>query len=350
MTTFRLGLSRTLGLNPRRRAAPGGGSGPPGDTEAPSVPQNLSATAVSSSQIDLTWDVSTDNVAVTGYKIYRDNVLVDTSPTNAYSDTGLAPGTTYEYEVSAFDAASNESARSAPDSATTQQAIVTAGLVAEWRFDDGSGQQITDYSGNDHHATLGTSSGSESSDPTWQASPAALSFDGGDQALTASFAGPTQFEVDMLIYGDSSCQDFGMVFVPHASSGYDANATTQIFKNGSNATLTYRVKGNTPGENGSVALFNNAWHIVQAWSDGTNIVAAVDGVQDVALTALGTPLTASTDIVGIGARGNASGPSLGMTGKLAYLVYYSRALSAGERAQNYSALAAVASERGITLP
>ena len=125
--------------------------------------------------------------------------------------------------------------------------IVQDGLVAEWRFDDGAGQQITDYSGNGHHATLGTSSGSESSDPTWQASPAALSFDGGDQALTASIVGPTEFEVDMLIYGDSSCQDFGMILVPHADAGFDSQATTQIFKNGSNATLTYRVKGNTPG-------------------------------------------------------------------------------------------------------
>jgi chitodextrinase len=120
MTTFRLrGVSRALGLCPSRRASPGAGSGPPGDGEAPSVPQNLVATPVSEDQIDLTWDASTDNVGVTGYNIYRDDLLVDTSPTNAYSDTGLASETEYEYEVSAFDAAANESARSAPDSATT---------------------------------------------------------------------------------------------------------------------------------------------------------------------------------------------------------------------------------------
>ena len=64
---------------------------------------------MSDDQIDLTWDASTDNVGVTGYNIYRDNLLVDTSPTNAYSDTGLASETEYEYEVSAFDAAANES-------------------------------------------------------------------------------------------------------------------------------------------------------------------------------------------------------------------------------------------------
>ena len=88
-----------LGISPRRRAAPDAGSGPPGDTEAPSVPENLVATAVSSSEIGLTWDASTDNVGVTGYNIYRDNVLIDTSASNSYSDTGLSPGT-YSYEVS----------------------------------------------------------------------------------------------------------------------------------------------------------------------------------------------------------------------------------------------------------
>ena len=113
MSILRLGShSRGLGLSPRRpRSA---SAGPPGDTAAPSVPQSLSAMAVSDDQIDLTWDASTDNVGVTGYNIYRDNLLIDTSPTNAYSDTGLVSATEYEYEVSAFDAAANESARSDP--------------------------------------------------------------------------------------------------------------------------------------------------------------------------------------------------------------------------------------------
>jgi chitodextrinase len=100
-----------------------------GDTDPPSVPQNLVATGVSDDRIDLAWDASTDNVGVAGYNIYRDDVLVDTSPTNAYSDIGLAIETEYEYEVSAFDAAANESARSAPDSATTAVARLSPEFV-----------------------------------------------------------------------------------------------------------------------------------------------------------------------------------------------------------------------------
>jgi hypothetical protein len=117
-----------LGLSSRR--ARRASAGPGEDTQAPSIPQNLNATAVSDDQIDLTWDASTDNVAVTGYNIYRDDVLIDTSPTNAYSDTSLAIETAYLYEVSAFDAAANESGRSDPAGATTAVARLSPEFVA----------------------------------------------------------------------------------------------------------------------------------------------------------------------------------------------------------------------------
>ena len=80
------------------------------DTTPPSTPAGLTATAVSSSQINLSWTASTDNVGVTGYKIFRDGVQVGTSATNSFSNTGLAASTVYSYTVSANDAAGNNSA------------------------------------------------------------------------------------------------------------------------------------------------------------------------------------------------------------------------------------------------
>ena len=41
------------------------------DTQSPSAPGTLSATALSSGRIDLAWIAATDNVAVTGYQIER---------------------------------------------------------------------------------------------------------------------------------------------------------------------------------------------------------------------------------------------------------------------------------------
>lgn len=89
------------------------------DTTAPSAPTSLSATAVSTSQINLTWTASTDDVAVSSYKIYRDTVFIGSSGTTSYSDTGLTANTTYAYTVRAVDSSSNESLHSATSSATT---------------------------------------------------------------------------------------------------------------------------------------------------------------------------------------------------------------------------------------
>jgi len=93
-----------------------------GDCDSgPSVPFNVSAVTISPTQINLSWGASFDNVAVTGYKIYKDNIFVTdvaASP-QAYSSTGLTLNTTYAYKVRAFDGCGNISAFSTASSATT---------------------------------------------------------------------------------------------------------------------------------------------------------------------------------------------------------------------------------------
>jgi len=95
----------------------------PPDTAAPSTPTGLSASAVSSSQINLSWSASTDNVGVTGYRVYRAGTLLATlGAVTSYQNTGLSASTSYSYTVQALDAAGNASAQSASASATTQAA------------------------------------------------------------------------------------------------------------------------------------------------------------------------------------------------------------------------------------
>jgi glucose/arabinose dehydrogenase len=91
----------------------------PPDTQAPSTPTNLSASAISSSQVDLSWTASTDDRGVAGYRIYRDETQVGTSATASFRDGGLAPSTTYSYRVAAVDTAGNLSPRSTAVTATT---------------------------------------------------------------------------------------------------------------------------------------------------------------------------------------------------------------------------------------
>jgi len=97
------------------------------DTSAPSVPTGLSATAISTSQINLAWNASTDNVGVSGYQVFRDNIQIATSSATSYSDTGLSAATAYAYNVTAFDVALNTSARSATSTATTSSNPPPAG-------------------------------------------------------------------------------------------------------------------------------------------------------------------------------------------------------------------------------
>lgn len=92
------------------------------DTQAPTTPTNLTATAVSSSQINLSWSASTDNVGVAGYRIYRNGgttpIATVTSGTT-YQNTGLTFAKSYTYTVAAYDAAGNISAKSSAATATT---------------------------------------------------------------------------------------------------------------------------------------------------------------------------------------------------------------------------------------
>jgi glucose/arabinose dehydrogenase/PKD repeat protein len=89
------------------------------DTNAPTIPTSLAAQVVSSTQINLTWNASTDNVGVSGYRIYRGGALINTVTASPVQDSGLAAGTTYSYTVSAVDAVGNESAQSPAVQAST---------------------------------------------------------------------------------------------------------------------------------------------------------------------------------------------------------------------------------------
>jgi len=96
------------------------------DTVAPSAPTGLVVTAVSSSQINLSWTASTDNIGVTGYRVERcqgsgcsNFTQIATPAGTSYSDTGLSASTVYAYRVRATDAAGNLSSYSGTASAAT---------------------------------------------------------------------------------------------------------------------------------------------------------------------------------------------------------------------------------------
>lgn len=82
------------------------------DTVVPSTPTDLKATQITASQIDLSWTASTDNKAVSGYNVYRGDAFLTSTSLPSYSDKSVLQNTTYNYRVSAVDAAGNESSKS----------------------------------------------------------------------------------------------------------------------------------------------------------------------------------------------------------------------------------------------
>ena len=102
------------------------------DTQPPTAPTGLTATPASSSQINLSWTASTDNVGVTNYLIERcqgascsNFAQIATFPSATYNNTGLTASTSYSYRVRATDAAGNLS----PYSNTASTSTISAGTI-----------------------------------------------------------------------------------------------------------------------------------------------------------------------------------------------------------------------------
>ena len=165
-------------------------AGTAGDTTAPSAPANLVSTGKTSSSISLSWGASTDNVAVTGYKLYDNTTLLasSTGAATTYTLSGLKSGTVYTLTARATDAAGNLSTPSNAVSVTTDSAadvtpptapdrpvasdITASSLVLTWSaatdnvgvtgylvFRSGSGgdEQVATTSGATHAALEGLS-------------------------------------------------------------------------------------------------------------------------------------------------------------------------------------------------
>jgi hypothetical protein len=96
----------------------------PAASTVPNAPSNLTATATSSTSVNLTWTASTSS-NVTGYNIYRGPrggtlaKLPTSSGTSPFVDTTASAGTAYDYAVTAVATGGAESARSNTATVTT---------------------------------------------------------------------------------------------------------------------------------------------------------------------------------------------------------------------------------------
>ncbi len=285
----------------------------PPDTEPPSVPTGLTSTGVTSSEIALAWTASQDNAAVAGYRIYRDGILVRTTPSTSYTDAGLTPLTSYSYTVAAYDYFNNVSAESAPlvvetagpgptlvqaSDATPQspqdtvaatyadgQAAGDANIVAiGWNDTAASITSVTDTAGNAYQVAVATFRGNGLSQAIYYAPNVAAASPGANE-VTVTFDQPAQF-VDLRI-----TEYAGL----HATSPFDAG--TSATGNGAAAST------------GSVATAAPSELLFAAGMTGTVFTAAGSGFTSRVVTSPDGDLVADAVAASVGSY--AASASLG---------------------------------------
>src|SRR5205807_64489 len=195
------------------------------DTQPPSVPDGLSATGASPSQINVAWTASNDNIGVKNYLVDHcadagctSGVLQIGTPTaTSLSDIGLPAGTTFWYHVRATDAAGNLGGFSSTAYGTTLAAA--SGLLAAYAFNEGTGTTTADASGKGHTGTLNGA--------TWTTSGRygkALSFNGSTGYLDLGNAADLQITGSMTvsawIYATANPADDGQIVAKSDGSGW----------------------------------------------------------------------------------------------------------------------------------
>ncbi len=159
------------------------------DTQAPTAPTNLTASNVTNTTVDLSWNASTDDRGVVGYDVYQDGVTIDTSTGTNYSVSGLTADTAYSFTVIAKDAAGNISASSNTANVTTTNVVqytLTTNTVGQGTVSGGG----TYNSGTSVSVTATAASGWEFGEWTGALSgntnPGSITMDA-DKTVTATF-------------------------------------------------------------------------------------------------------------------------------------------------------------------
>ncbi len=307
----------------------------PPDEQAPAAPTELKAAEVLRSHIVLTWTAATDNVAVTGYKVYRDGIQIGSSTVPSFEDPNITPAVSYTYEVSACDRAGNESPRSTTLVVMAPQSNIDSALLGYWKFDEGLGTTALDSSGYGHYGTIVGA--------RWAAGKAgnALEFDGSDDYVQI---------VPAQIFDNLEAVTMTAWILPRVDSHWHVldkgDGDKRLYAEGVNRTLDGRVRYSGTHAY-SKSAYNtielNAWqHVALVWSRVTNTTRLYRNGAEVPYSSqeigTGQPEDDTTYPFLIGARG-ALGEVTFFNGLMDEVRLYRRALSVQEIRGLYEPLA-----------
>ncbi|PEI02233.1 chitinase [Pantoea agglomerans] len=139
------------------------------DTQAPSVPQGLHASQITETSVKISWQASSDNVAVTGYQVWRDGRLLTQVNATQWSDSGLKAASDYLYHIVATDAAGNQSAKSQTLRVTTKPQQDNGGDSASWSSQTVyKGGEIVNWKGSQYKAKWWTQNNEPGTNDVWE--------------------------------------------------------------------------------------------------------------------------------------------------------------------------------------
>jgi Concanavalin A-like lectin/glucanases superfamily/Fibronectin type III domain/Lysyl oxidase len=313
------------------------------------APTGLGATAVSTSQINLTW---TDNASnETQFEVQRDTTNAFSAPVSStigsanqtsFSSTGLAAGTQYFYRVRARNS-STDSAWSNVANATTQttpppptstyaNAVTADNPVSWWRLGETTGNTAADQ--------RGVNPGTYTNNPTRGAASLiasdtvnrAVSLDGSNDyvnvptSASLNLSSPITLEAWIKPTRIPTSGSFNSVLSKSESYSLQFNGPRLEF-----TIIQFGTRQRLQAPSGALAV-NGTYHVVGTY-DGATRRLYVNGVQ-VASAALTGGATSSSNRLGLGSW---NGSSEFMRGTLDEPAVYNTALSAARVSAHYNA-------------
>jgi hypothetical protein len=227
-------------------------------------------------------------------------------------------------------------------------AIVAGSLIAEWRFDQGGGQTLIDYSGNGHHGQLGSTAGADVNDPAWQSAPARLDFDGGNDCVLVNqthLADLSAYGICAVVRGVAAASD------GFYGEGISSNSGPTLLLRNESGQLTWFYR-NAAGTGGSWATgltgLASGDHFVAVVRDGSALRAVLDGGEASSTTSVA--VVGGFDASSIGAALRGGSVSVPWEGRIYWMARYTGGLSFAQIQQNRVYAQALMAQRGITLP
>lgn len=210
-----------------------------GDAIPPTAPTDVQAIALDSDSVYVSWNASTDNVGVVGYRLINEDyeVLVTDTSALSYTINGLPSAIETSYYVKAYDALGNESPASAVVSVTTFPDPVSTPAGSNVTTDLGNGVALNFNTITSSGTTTVTVQTTPSLDP-----PSNFRFqDGGYYNITTT-SSYTGFIYVTFPYEETSNEAALRLF--HWENGAWGDVTTSV--DIANNTITGRVTSLSP--------------------------------------------------------------------------------------------------------